>query len=132
MQQVKNHKEKIEKTLYQNESYTKTEDWKMYPKNRVKVDYITYSWEYLDKNQEYKPYSWEKIKVVIAKLTYNQWEIEVAKKSYVNKDWKAYSVNDQKEIVFTVDEFNDFMSNVKMDLKKEKTKKEDSFEDLPL
>lgn len=131
LQQVRNHKETIEKTLYQNDSFTKTEDWKLYPKSRVKADYITYSWEYLDRNKEYQKYTWEKIRLVISKLTYNQWEIEVVKKSYVNKEWKAYSVNDQKEISFTVDEFNDFLSNVKMDIKKDKTTTKKEEVELP-
>lgn len=133
LEQVRNHKETIEKTLYQNESYNKWDDGTLYPKSRVKVDYITYEWEYLDKDKNYQKYTWQKIKVVISKLTLNQWNIEVAKKSYVNKEWKAYSVNDQKEISFTIDEFNDLLSNVKLDdlYKKEPKDKKLTAEDLP-
>lgn len=127
LEKVKNHKETIQKTLYQNESYNKADDGKLYPKSRLKVDYITYEWEYLDKDNNYQPYSWEKIKLVISKLTLNQWEVEVAKKAYVTKEWKAISVNDSKEITFTVDEFNDLLTNVKLDLTTKKEKKEEEF-----
>lgn len=119
-EKIKGHKETLQETLYTKDFYTSTDEWKEYPKSRIKCDYITYTWEYLDKNDIYQKYAWDKVVVKISKLVIVDWNTEIAKKSYVSKNWEAYSKNDTKEVSFSVDEFEDFVSNVNLNFDKKK------------
>lgn len=116
MEKIRNHKETIQETLYNKDFYTSNEKWdKEYPKARIKCDYVTYEWEYLDKDEKYQKYSWDKVSLKIYKLTSFEGNVEIAKKAYVSKDWTAYTKNDVKELTMSVDEFKDFVNSVDLD-----------------
>lgn len=122
LQQIKDHKEITEQVLYEKDFYTENENWKTYPKAKVKAEYVTYTWEYLDKDKKYQAYSWDKVVISIYKLTLNEWNVEILKKSFTNKEWKAFSKNDKKEISMSVEEFKDFITSVDLDIEiKKKT-----------
>lgn len=116
--QIKDHKETLEKVLYETDFSTTSENWKSYPKCRVKAEYITYEGERLNKQEQYEKYTWDKVVLTVSKLTLNEWNTEVAKKILYNKNWDAYTVNDKKEIILSVEEFNHLMTNIDLDLKK--------------
>lgn len=116
--QIKDHKETLEKVLYETDFSTTSENWKTYPKCRVKAEFYLYEWERLNKEQKYEKYTWEKVVISVSKLTLNEWQIEVAKKILYNKKWDAYTVNDKKEIILSVEEFQDLMTNIDLDFKK--------------
>ena len=115
-EQIKDHKEYVKKNLYKQDYYTESENGKTYPKSRINVQYITYEWLRLDKDWNYQKYEWDKIKITVSKLKLNDWEVEVAKKVLTSRNWEAYSVDDKKEIVFSVKEFRDLVKDVDLDL----------------
>lgn len=118
LQQIKNHKESLEKVLYETDFSTTSENWKTYPKARVKAEYFSYEWERLNKEKKYEKYIWDKVVISVLKLTLNNWQVETAKKILTNRAWEQYIVDDKKEIILSVEEFNDFVSNIDTDLKK--------------
>lgn len=116
--QIKNHTETLEKVLYETDFSTTSENGKTYPKCRVKGEYITYEWERLNKDKKYEKYTWEKVVLSVSKLTLNEWQVEVAKKILYNKNGDAYTVNDKKEMILSVEEFEHLFTNIDLDIKK--------------
>lgn len=116
--QIKDHKETLEKVLYETNFSTTSENGKQYPKCKVKADYITYEGERLNKEQKYEKYTWEKIVISVSKLKLNNWQIEVDKKILTNKQGQPYIVDDKKEIILSFEEFGHLMTNIDLDIKK--------------
>lgn len=115
LESIINHKETVENVLYEKDFYTSNENWKEYPKWKIKVEYVTYTWERLGKDNKYVPYSWDKVIISRYKLTLNEWNVEIAKKTFTWKDWKAFSMNDKKDVILSVEEFKDLIQNVDLD-----------------
>lgn len=138
--QIQNHTENLEKVLYETNFSTTAENGKTYPKTRVKAEYYTYEWERLNKEEKYEKYSWEKIVISVAKLTLNNWNTEIAKKILKNRNGEPYIVDDKKEIILSVEEFEHLMTNIDLEIeskkkltKTEKKSKDEevSIEDIP-
>lgn len=116
LEQIKDHKETVEKVLYETDFSTESENWKTYPKCRIRAEYVTYTWKRLDKDNKYQDYNWDKVVISVAKLTINEWNVEIAKKILKNRNWEPYVLNDKKEIILSVDEFNHIFQNIDLDL----------------
>lgn len=115
-EQIKNHKETVEKVLYEKDFYTESKDGRRFPKNKIKAEYVKYSGERLDKDGNYKVYEWDKVVITVAKLTTNDGNLEVAKKIMKNAKWESYIVDDKKEIILSTEEFQDLLASVELDL----------------
>ena len=116
---IRNHKENLQKVLYETDFSSDSSDWRTFPKCKIKVDYITYDWERLDKDNKYQKYNWDKIVLSIFKLKLNNWVVEIDKKILTNRKWEQYVADDKKEIIFSVDEFENLLSNIDLnDIKK--------------
>lgn len=120
IEQIKDHKEIVEKVLYETDFNVESENWKTYPKSRIRAEYITYTWKRLDKDNKYQDYNWEKIVITNYKLSLNDWNIEIAKKILKNRNWEPYIVDDKKELILSIDEFNDLITNIDLEIESKK------------
>lgn len=101
---TKPYKETLDKVLYEQEYSNTSENGTQYPSHRVRVEHISYNWEYKNNNWEIVPYEWEKIIIRNSKLTLNQWNVEVKKKVR----W-TYSVNDETVVKMSIEDFDNLL-----------------------
>ncbi len=106
---VKNHKETLKDTLYSKDFFNVSDDWKEFPKNRVKVWLIDYTWEYKNNSWEWQKYEWEKVKISNTKLVTEDWQIVLKKKVVWNK-----SVDDWTVCTMSLEDFTDMINDVKI------------------
>lgn len=80
------------------------------PLNKILINFITFSWEFLNNKNEVVAYTWEKYVISNFKLEINNWLIEIKKIIKENKDWSAYTINDSSSVSLTKEQLKDILS----------------------
>lgn len=110
-QKLKAYKEVLEKNLYSVDYEDETKDGNKYPKNRIKVDLISYSWE-VEVQNEVREYEWLKIVITNSKLQLQDWNNVIKQKSMKTPYWEKI-VNDETKVKITVDEWDEILNYFK-------------------
>lgn len=110
-QKLKPYKEVLEKNLYSVDYEEETKDGNKYPKNRIKVDLISYSGE-VEVQNEVREYEWMKIVITNSKLQLQDWNNVIKQKSMKTQYWEKI-VNDETKVKITVDEWDDILNHFK-------------------
>lgn len=108
-QKLKPYIEVLDKVLYTNDYVDKTDDWKIYPRNRVKVSLVDFSWE-VEVKWEVKEYSWQKVVITNSKLQLQDWQNVIKQKSIKTSYWEKI-VNDETQVKITPDEFTELLKH---------------------
>ncbi len=109
--ELKPYKEVLEKNLYSVDYEDETKDGNKYPKNRIKVDLISYSWE-VEVNGEVREYEWMKIVLTNSKLQIQDWQNVIKQKS-LKTPYGERIVNDETKVKISIDEWDWILEHFK-------------------
>lgn len=108
-QKLKPYKEILDKVLYTNDYVLKTDNWKTYPKNRIKVELVDYTWQ-VEVKWEIRDYQWQKISISNSKIEFQDWQNVIKQKSIKTAYWDRI-VKDETVVKITPDEFNEILKH---------------------
>lgn len=103
-QKLKPYKEVLEKNLYSVDYEDTTSDGKKFPKNRVKVDLVSFCWE-VEVKWEVREYEWTKIVITNSKLQLQDGNNVIKQKS-MKSPYGERIVNDETKVKLSVDEWD--------------------------
>lgn len=110
-QKLKPYKEVLEKNLYSVDYEDETKDGNKYPKNRIKVDLVSFSWE-VEVQNEVREYEWMKIVITNSKLQIQDGQNVIKQKSMKTSYWERI-VNDETKVKISIDEWDAIISHFK-------------------
>lgn len=110
-QKLKSYKEVLEKNLYSVDYEDETKDGNKYPKNRIKVDLVSFSWE-VEVQNEVREYEWMKIVITNSKLQIQDGQNVIKQKSMKTPYWERI-VNDETKVKISIDEWDAIISHFK-------------------
>lgn len=110
-QKLKPYKEVLEKNLYSVDYEDETKDGNKYPKNRIKVDLVSFSGE-VEVQNEVREYEWMKIVITNSKLQLQDWNNVIKQKSMKTPYWERI-VNDETKVKISIDEWDWILEHFK-------------------
>lgn len=102
--ELKPYREVLEKNLYSVDYEDTTSDGKKFPKNRVKLDLVSFSWE-VEVKWEVREYEWMKVVITSSKLQLQDWQNVIKQKS-IKTPYGERIVNDETKVKLSVDEWD--------------------------
>lgn len=90
-----------------NKDYTDKQDK---PLNKLLINFVNFSWEFLNNKNEVVAYTWEKYVLTNFKLEFNNWLTEIKKIIKDNSNWTSYTINDSTSVSLTKEQFQDILS----------------------
>lgn len=110
-QKLKPYKEVLEKNLYSVDYEDETKDGNKYPKNRIKVDLVSFSGE-VEVQNEVREYEWMKIVITNSKLQIQDGQNVIKQKSMKTPYWERI-VNDETKVKISIDEWDNIITHFK-------------------